>query len=625
MAISSSGNLALDAPHKSAGHNSVPSSGRLMRTTSWPSNFTMPLVGFGTCGKCNGPGLEKAFAAFLDEGGRMFDTGAMYGNHALLGNLVESSGVPREEFFMIDKINPHSISEPKHVMQQIDKTLRDLHHCEHCPRYVDLMLIHGPWGPLGSTPKGRELLWQELIRAKKLGKVKHIGVSNFDRTMIEALSHATGEWPVANEFEYHPWVRPHVKDLARWCQRSGIHVIAYGSLGTGGFSRTYPAAVQLAADSHETSPSNVLLRWALDQDVAVIPSSGSPEHIRSNLLLGLPSGKFKLLAQEKAAIEAEPRPKGWRHCTLLAGCFQFDADDHDVQDSRARSSGSLKSTLVNLVSNSWQSLKAAVSAVKPKFVMRMEPKKSCIPRISDFTPDSMDRIRQRVADRPELQPHIARNRSRGLGVIVLDTFLSPAETEATVKEVKKAKFENFSAVEEYGHANVAKMNLSSTNVAKQTKFNCFRDSTPAAIRSVCNKVINTIGTHSQYLEPTVGIRVYSDDAAVHHHVDQAPAHEYKYCGRRTLTFLVHLGHAEGGATRFDSLNGSDYRVGVKPGRGVIFPVVDATVPEEMDPNTDLRWTSIGHEGEVVTSGEKILMTFWFRQFPYAERKALEES
>lgn len=284
--------------------------------------MTMPLVGYGTCGKCQGLALDKAFATFLDAGGRMFDTATMYGNHAQLGNVIKHSGLQRRELFIIDKIDPHTIFKPEDVMHQIDTALDALH-----TGYLDLLLIHGPWGHLGSIEHGRESLWRTMIRARALGKVKHIGVSNYNRTMIEALVDATGERPAANEFEYHPWVRPHVKELAAWCRSAGIQVIAYGSLGTGGFSRMYPSAVEEAANSHHASPSDVLLRWALDQDVAVIPSSGNADHIRRNLLVDSPTKTFNLSLEEKIAIEASPRPQGWRRCTLLDGCFKVDTND----------------------------------------------------------------------------------------------------------------------------------------------------------------------------------------------------------------------------------------------------------------------------------------------------------
>mmetsp|Transcript_122723 Transcript_122723/g.216249 ORF Transcript_122723/g.216249 Transcript_122723/m.216249 type:complete len:257 (+) Transcript_122723:1-771(+) len=228
----------------------------------------------------------------------------------------------------------------------------------------------------------------------------------------------------------------------------------------------------------------------------------------------------------------------------------------------------------------------------------------------------MDSLAQSMAKRHELKPLVVRKMSsRSLGLVVLDSFLSSVEVEAASNAVRRANISE-EPLYEYGHDQAVL--AEHTNAAKIAKFVCTDRKTPHAIRSICAKVASTMGLDSQYLEPGFHVRIYKRGERVAKHVDQVPGWEFKYCGRRTFAFLVHLGTAQGGDTRFLNFNGSghDYNVGVKPGRAIIFPVVDASVHGELDPNSDQETTSPEHEGEPVTSGEKMLMTFWFRQFPY---------
>ena len=135
--------------------------------------------------------------------------------------------------------------------------------------YVDLMLIHH------QTDDAVEI-WRGLLDAKAQGLCKHIGVSNFERPQIEALERATGARPALNEVEFHPFVDGAARTLVAWCLDHGIAVTAFNSLG-GSKNQGASDAVAAVAKTRHTSPAAVLLRWALDQGVAVIPGATSAD------------------------------------------------------------------------------------------------------------------------------------------------------------------------------------------------------------------------------------------------------------------------------------------------------------------------------------------------------------
>jgi diketogulonate reductase-like aldo/keto reductase len=143
-------------------------------------------------------------------------------------------------------------------------------------------------------------------------------VSNFLRPEIEALEAATGVRPAVNQLEFHPFVPESTMALVRWCQAQGIAVTGYGSLGgsssKAGESGPRDASANLAtvAERHGCSSAQVLLRWALDQNVAVIPGATSAAHIRDNL--HVPT--FKFTASDRALLSAQAKPDAftrWRN------------------------------------------------------------------------------------------------------------------------------------------------------------------------------------------------------------------------------------------------------------------------------------------------------------------------
>lgn len=270
------------------------------------SGLEMPAIGYGTCCRASAKGdaIYKSTGVYLKWGGRLIDTAMAYRNHADIGRAVKESGVPRSEIWITSKVAPGKVSSYRACLVAIDEILTELD-----TTYLDLLLIHTP--KLGKDPTIE--LWKCLIEAKRLGKTKSIGVSNFNRGEIEDIASATGELPVANEIQLHPWSSPSWKKLAKWQKENKIATIAYTSLGgsrfdSSGGSASWPPLVSKLAKKYGATEAQILLKWALQNDLAIIPGSGSKKHIKENLLL---SATFDLTDEELLDIENAEVPNGW--------------------------------------------------------------------------------------------------------------------------------------------------------------------------------------------------------------------------------------------------------------------------------------------------------------------------
>lgn len=158
-----------------------------------------------------------------------------------------------------------------------------------------------------------------------------IGVSNFNCAQIEHLATETGVWPAVNELEYHPWVSAQAHELVSWCLLKQIVVIAYGSLGGSKNTGQRSAIVAEVAKRHSVNNAHVLLlRWALQRGVAVIPGATSRAHIADNMALSRAAPlSLHLSDDEMKMIETSVVPgrfKTWKSlCTESANSAPSEA------------------------------------------------------------------------------------------------------------------------------------------------------------------------------------------------------------------------------------------------------------------------------------------------------------
>ena len=261
----------------------------------------LPLIGFGTY-QLKGDDCVAAVCCALRVGYRLIDTARVYRNEKEVGVALKMMNeIPREEVFLTSKVAPTEQGEEAAYLA-VRASLSDLD-----VEYIDLVLIH--WPGKSKTPlrsknniEARQASWRALIRAKREGLVRDIGVSNFTQKHLEDPTFYGGpvdqiptslldkicdippeEWrctPAVNQFEHHPLLSR--IELRNYCSKRGIKVQAYSSLGQcDPRLMDSPALVQVCTEVC-ASKYAVLLSWALQQGIAVIPRSRNPNNIRAN-------------------------------------------------------------------------------------------------------------------------------------------------------------------------------------------------------------------------------------------------------------------------------------------------------------------------------------------------------
>lgn len=259
----------------------------------------MPAVGFGTCCRegAHGSAIIESAKIYLASGGRLIDTAHRYSNHRELGFAIRTSGLPREDIWVTDKVNPEKVRTRNDVVKAVDEALSELG-----LDYVDLMLLH--W-PDGAAPNVE--LWEGMLMVRRSGRALNVGVSNYDQAQIEELKNATGEAPAVNQIEYHPWVDQETKDLVKWLKEQEIAITAYNVLGN--VAKAQADAITAVAMKYKTTNAQVMIRWVLDHGAAPLAGATSRPHIRSDLNCSVPP---HLSEADSYFLENSPKPSNWQ-------------------------------------------------------------------------------------------------------------------------------------------------------------------------------------------------------------------------------------------------------------------------------------------------------------------------
>lgn len=207
-------------------------------------------------------------ATALRAGYRHIDTAAVYGNERETGRAVAASGVPRDELYLVTKLW-NSEQGYDSTLAAFDVSMERLG-----IDYLDLYLVHWP------MPKRNTFIdtFKAFAHLRDQGRVRSIGVSNFEPDHLTALIDATGIVPAVNQVELHP--RLPQTELRELHARLGIATEAWGPLGQG--SLLTDPAVTAVAEARRRTPAQVLIRWHLQLGNIVIPKSVNPERIASN-------------------------------------------------------------------------------------------------------------------------------------------------------------------------------------------------------------------------------------------------------------------------------------------------------------------------------------------------------
>lgn len=252
-------------------------------TLSLHDGRSIPQLGLGVW-QTPADATAQAVKAALATGYRHVDTAAIYGNEAGVGEGLRASGVPREDVFITTKL--------WNAEQGFDTTLRAFDASLQLLglQQLDLYLIHWPCPARGLYVD----TWRAFVRLQSEGRVRSIGVSNFEPEHIDRLVQETGVKPVLNQIELHP--RFQQRALRDYHAAHGIATQAWSPLGQGQLLSD-PAITALAA-KHGKTPAQVIVRWHIERGHVVIPKSVNPGHIAENAGVF----DFALDADDMAAI-----------------------------------------------------------------------------------------------------------------------------------------------------------------------------------------------------------------------------------------------------------------------------------------------------------------------------------
>ncbi|TPK89428.1 aldo/keto reductase [Mesorhizobium sp. B2-4-17] len=220
----------------------------------------------------------------IKAGYRLIDTAEGYQNEEGVGEAIRGAAVPRSELFITSKLR-NGAHQRDAALRAFDDTMTKLG-----IEQLDLFLIH--W-PVPSQDKYVEA-WKTLIELRQAGRIKSIGVSNFNKDHLERIIGETGVTPVVNQIELHP--RFQQRALREFHESHGIHTESWSPLGSGRLIGD--ATLSAIAKKHGKSTAQVMIRWHLQQGLIVIPKSIHQDRIAANFDVF----DFELDAQDLKAI-----------------------------------------------------------------------------------------------------------------------------------------------------------------------------------------------------------------------------------------------------------------------------------------------------------------------------------
>lgn len=228
----------------------------------------MPMLGFGTF-LMNGKECEESVLTALHCGYRLIDTAEAYGNEEAVGNAIIKSGRSRKDLFLVTKVNFRSYENTRATVEMSLKKLQT--------DYLDLVLLHWPFGNYYAA-------WRELERLYREGKIRAIGVSNFDPDRFIDLIEFNEVMPAVNQIETHLLCQRRAEH--EWLKKYHIQHMAYAPLGQGRKNEMFalPDLAEIAA-AHGKTTAQTALRFLMQSGVVVIPKSVHEKRIKENFSL----------------------------------------------------------------------------------------------------------------------------------------------------------------------------------------------------------------------------------------------------------------------------------------------------------------------------------------------------
>lgn len=234
-----------------------------MKFATLNNGLSMPMAGIGTF-LLTPDEAEASVLAALEDGYRLIDTANAYVNEKAVGRAMKKSGLKREEIFLETKLWPSFYEDDNAV----DKTLERLG-----TDYIDLLLIHQP---AGNYVAG----YRQMEKAYKEGKVKVIGLSNFNQAQIEEILGLCQVKPAVLQTEVHPYFQE--QELKQFLSQEGMVIQAWYPLGHGDKALLEEPLFTELGKKYGKTNAQIILRWHIQDGNIVIPGSKNPAHIKDN-------------------------------------------------------------------------------------------------------------------------------------------------------------------------------------------------------------------------------------------------------------------------------------------------------------------------------------------------------
>jgi diketogulonate reductase-like aldo/keto reductase len=239
-----------------------------MEYVSLNNGVKMPILGYGVYQIPDAAECERCVLDAIEVGYRSIDTAQAYGNEEAVGNAIKKSGVAREELFITTKVwisNAGYEKAKASIAESLQKLQLD---------YLDLVLIHQPFGDYYGTYRAMEELYEQ-------GKIRAIGVSNFYPDLYIDLVRFTNVVPAVNQVETHVFNQQ--LDAHEIMEKYGTQIESWGPFAEGRNELFTNETLQMIGDKYNKTTAQVALRYLLQRDVVVIPKTTHKERMIQNL------------------------------------------------------------------------------------------------------------------------------------------------------------------------------------------------------------------------------------------------------------------------------------------------------------------------------------------------------
>lgn len=261
----------------------------------------MPRFGIGTYLQPSDKTCEQSGLTALKAGYRHIDTAHAYYDEAGVGRAVRESGIPREEIWVTSKLWPTEYGEGK-TLKAIDEMLERMG-----LEYIDLLYVHQPVGDFVGA-------WKDMEKAVKMGKVRTLGISNFDYNdeMWNTIMDSATIKPAVLQIECHPYAQR--LEMREKAAKADIQVECWfplgGAMSDGALFKD--PVIKKIAEAHGKTPAQVILRWHIQEGFSVIPGASNPDYIKENIQIF----DFALTDEEMRLMRSLNKEKRFFNATL---------------------------------------------------------------------------------------------------------------------------------------------------------------------------------------------------------------------------------------------------------------------------------------------------------------------